>query len=152
MNDVAVVERPAQGDTRRAGRFVWALIAIPLGMFLLFPPFRPPVPWRWATDRVPWQVVARVPWAIPTEVSRVTAATCGSDAVEAVESHQSQGSGAYVLEAFGHGWYGSGPIEPVGPVPGTFRLLDTNHGIFTPEHGSEGARMSRAPGGVGCPA
>jgi len=125
------------------------MLAVPLAVLLLFPPFVPPVPWRWVTDRVPWQVAVRVPWSHP--VARVTAGACGSDAIQAVLSHESQGTHSYALDVFGHGWVGGGgPIEPVGSVSGTFRLLSPRSGLFTPEGAREGARMRRVGAGAGC--
>jgi hypothetical protein len=131
-------------------RLAAAAVSLMLAMLVFLPPFTPPMPWRWVTDRVPWQVVERVPWAYPTGAFSATAITCGSDSIEAVETNQSQGSGSYILTALGHDWSGQGAIEPVGAVPGSFRLVDRDHGVFTPVDGRQGAHMTRVPGHVAC--
>jgi hypothetical protein len=138
-----VVETAEQVRERTSRRwFPWVAIAV-LGTLVLFPPFRPPVPWRWVTNRVPWQVVDRVPWAPPTETVSVAAYVCGSLAIWPGHFNQHYPGGGVHLEAFGRYWGGSQSTGGAGPEAGSFHLVDVDHGVFTVFGDGETIRVAR---------
>jgi hypothetical protein len=143
----------AQQRTPRATgwqrRLVRAAIAIVFVTLVLVPPFTPPVPWRWVTDRLPWQVVERVPWAYPTGPSRATAIVCGNDSIKFMQEGSRMG-GPVILTAFGHDWVGGRSTGAGTELSGTLRLLDADHGVFTPGDGSQAVRLRRIRGHAAC--
>jgi len=137
--DLPVVRR------RRRGRCVaGTALAIVLGLLVLIPPFTPPTPWRFVTDRVPWQVVARVPWAYyPRVLSHVSHGGCND--VNSLDGHFV--ADHVSVEAFGREWASGGLRYMVGAT-GSFHELDRNHAVFIPD--GTNVRIPMTPGFAVC--
>jgi hypothetical protein len=140
-HDITYIEPPEALEDRvrewwrgasRRRRLQLVGIAIVVGTVVLLPPYAPSVPWRWLTDRVPWQIANAVPWAVPTRAIRATAGSCGSNAIEPADQHPT----IFVI-VHGREW-DSAPLDggESGNL-GTFRQLDRTDGVFTPDGGHD---------------
>jgi hypothetical protein len=120
-----------------------AALAIGIATLVLLPPFSPPVPWRWVTDRVPERVAERVPWAFPTRALQVRAGECDSSAL-AGPPHA-----IVLLTAFGHSWASASSPGASGGW-GSFRQSSRTRGVFTPERSSKGVSVRSPSRYSGC--
>jgi hypothetical protein len=137
--DDSAIEQASPRQVTRERRLPWVGLAI-VGLFilLLFPPFTPPGPWRWITERVPWQIVSRVPWAYQTATVRVSPTVCGSEEVDHL------GDPTFVIvTAFGYDW--AAPTSRSADRSEAFHRVSRTHGVL----GDDGTRITLTRGPAG---